>query len=382
MNDTPLERLARGEAAEPEYEEVLYWLWLADILRPGNPASGAVLDAYGNAREVYLRRELLDDFAAVAGKAAARRLAENACTPADYLPLRQECLRKGVHILAYEDAGYPWALKALPDPPLVLYCTGDPVWLNHPTLVGVVGSRRPTAYGVEVLAQMGPRLAEGGAVIVSGLADGLDSEGHKAALRAGAATVAVMGVPIDQTYPAANGPLRRRIEQNGTVVSEYPPGFLGRNGVTFLQRNRIIAGLSAALLVVEAREQSGTMSTVRHAERYGVPIFAVPGSVFAELCKGTNGMLRDGRAKAVTCAADLLRAIGVEAAAEAEPQKKKQRLNAEERAVLTSVGAQPQSLSELAAKSGVAMGPLLSILSKLEMEGFVTAQPGRRYILH
>ena len=127
-------------------------------------------------------------------------------------------------------------------------------------------------------------------------------------------TIGVLGVPIDKTYPATNRELRRQIEANGCVISEYPPESMAIGRVGFLQRNRLIAALSMALVVVEAQEKSGTMSTVAHAERYGKPVFAVPGSIYSPNSAGTNGLLREGRAKAVCKAEDLFSTLRLDAA--------------------------------------------------------------------
>ena len=148
--------------------------------------------------------------------------------------------------------------------------------------------------GLQAAADLGSGLAKNGAIIVSGLADGLDSAGHRAAVKENCPTIGVLGVPIDRTYPVSNRELRKKIEQKGCVISEYPPesGPVGPNG--FLQRNRLIAALSSALVVVEAQEKSGTMSTVNHAERYGKPVFVVPGSIYSPNSAGTNALLREG----------------------------------------------------------------------------------------
>ena len=266
--------------------------------------------------------------------------------------------------------------------PLVLYCTGDPRWLNEPATIGMVGSRKPTEYGQQAAADLGGALAKAGAVIVSGLADGLDSAGHRAAVREHCPTIGVLGVPIDRTYPASNRELRRQIERKGCVISEYPPESepVGRNG--FLQRNRLIAALSSALVVVEAQEKSGTMSTVAHAERYGKPVYAVPGSIYSPNSAGTNGLLRDGRARAVAGAADLLAALGLHTR-QASPAAAKQPapLSDTERRVLACIGPKPVGIEELCVSTGLPMSALLGTLMKLELTGRVYKQPGQRYVL-
>ena len=266
--------------------------------------------------------------------------------------------------------------------PLVLYCTGDPLWLNEPGAVGMVGSRRPTEYGLQAAADLGSGLAKNGAIIVSGLADGLDSAGHRAAVKNGCPTIGILGVPIDRTYPAANVALRHTIEQNGCILSEYAPGESTPGPVGFLQRNRLIAALSSTVLVVEAREKSGTMSTVAHAERYGKPVYAVPGSIYSPNSAGTNGLLRDGRARAVAGAADLLAALGLHTR-QAAPAAAKQPapLSDTERRVLAGIGPKPVGIEELCVSTGLPMSALLGTLMKLELTGRVYKQPGQRYVL-
>lgn len=298
---------------DPAPDPLLCWLWLAGTLGAGSQRAGAVLDAFGGAQEAWEARDT-DAFAAAAGPAAVQRACLPDNTPEHYRAFARRCAARRIRILPYDDPDYPLAFSRISDMPLVLYCTGDPRWLNEPAAVGMVGTRKPTEYGLRAAEDIGRGLARAGAIIVSGLADGLDSAGHRAAVGENCPTIAVMGVPIDRTYPAANRELRRAIERRGCVISEYPPESEPVGAVGFLQRNRLIAALSGALVVVEAKEKSGTMSTVGHAERYGKPVFAVPGSIFSPASAGTNALLRDGRAKAVCTAADLFGTLGLQAA--------------------------------------------------------------------
>ena len=366
---------------EPAPDPLLCWLWLAGTLGAGSLRAGAVLDAFGGAQEAWEARDT-DAFAAAVGPAAAQRACLPDNTPAHYSAFARRCAARRIRILTYDDPDYPLAFSRIPDMPLVLYCTGDPRWLNEPGTVGIVGSRKPTEYGLNAAADIGGELAKNGAVIVSGLADGLDSAGHRAAVKNDCPTIAVMGVPIDRTYPAANAALRQQIERKGCVISEYPPysEYVGPN--CFLQRNRLIAALSSAVLVVEAREKSGTMSTVAHAERYGKPVYAVPGSIYSPNSAGTNGLLRDGRARAVAGAADLLAALGLHTR-QASPAAAKQPapLSDTERRVLACIGPKPVGIEELCVSTGLPMSALLGTLMKLELTGRVYKQPGQRYVL-
>lgn len=366
-------------APEPAPDPLLCWLWLAHVLGPGSIHAGRVLDVFGGAQEAFEARDT-DEFCLAVGTAAANRAAQ--LHPMQFRTLEARCRSLGVRILPFDDPDYPLAFSRIPDMPLVLYCTGDPRWLNEPGAVGIVGSRKPTEYGLNAAADIGGELAKNGAIIVSGLADGLDSAGHRAAVKNDCPTIAVMGVPIDRTYPAANAALRQKIEQKGCVISEYPPYSEYIGPTCFLQRNRLIAALSSAVLVVEAREKSGTMSTVAHAERYGKPVYAVPGSIYSPNSAGTNGLLRDGRARAVAGAADLLAALGLHTR-QAAPAAVKQPapLSDTERRVLACIGPKPVGIEELCVSTGLSMSALLGTLMKLELTGRVYKQPGQRYVL-
>ena len=366
---------------EPAPDPLLCWLWLANTLGAGSSHAGRVLDVFGGAQEAWENRDS-DAFRKAVGSPAFARANLPDNTPAHYRAFARRCAARNIRILPYDDPDYPLAFSRIPDMPLVLYCTGDPLWLNEPGVVGMVGSRRPTEYGLQAAADLGSGLAKNGAIIVSGLADGLDSAGHRAAVKNDCPTIAVMGVPIDRTYPAANAALRQKIERKGCVISEYPPCGEGVGPNGFLQRNRLIAALSSAVLVVEAREKSGTMSTVAHAERYGKPVYAVPGSIYSPNSAGTNGLLRDGRARAVAGAADLLAALGLHTR-QAAPAAAKQPapLSDTERRVLAGIGPKPVGIEELCVSTGLPMSALLGTLMKLELTGRVYKQPGQRYVL-
>ena len=326
------------------------------------------------------KRGTPQEFRQAAGPAAAKRAGQ--LVPEQFRALARRCAALRVCILPFDDPDYPLAFSRIPDMPLVLYCTGDPVWLNEPGTVGIVGSRKPTDYGLQAAADIGEALARSGALIVSGLADGLDSAGHRAAVKNGCPTIGILGVPIDRTYPAANVALRHTIEQNGCILSEYAPGESTPGPVGFLQRNRLIAALSSALLVVEAREKSGTMSTVSHAERYGKPVFAVPGSIYSPDSAGTNRLLHEGRARAACSGADLVQALGLQASAAPEAEiRQPDPMTDTERRVLACVGPQPLGVEELCVRSGLPTASLLSTLMKLQLTGRVTCLPGKRYVL-
>jgi DNA processing protein len=205
----------------------------------------------------------------------------------------------------------PPLLRAIHDPPAGLFVRGaaPPALLERPA-VAIVGARACSGYGASVARSLGRELATAGLVVVSGLARGVDGEAHRGALDAGGATVAVLGCGIDRDYPAAHADLARRIAETGLIVSEYAPG-VEPAPWRFPARNRIVAGLAAATIVVEARERSGALITADLALEEGREVFAVPGEITSALSAGTNALLKLG-ASPLTCAADVLSSFGIE----------------------------------------------------------------------
>ncbi len=247
----------------------------------------------------------------------------------------------------------------------------------------MVGTRRPGAYGRQAAFDLSLAVAQQGVVVVSGLADGLDSEGHRAAVQAGSPTVAFLGTAIDKTYPAANAALRRQIETGGgAVLSEYPPGYQGKTKGTFLARNRLIAGLSEVLCVAEARARSGTLNTVSHAQRYGRPVLAVPGSIYSPQSQGTNELLRTGQAGVLCQAADILERLDMSGAPPAPEQAEfnPEQVGPDARAVYACLGPVPQGIDALCAATGLPAGRVLAACTELELYGGAAARPGRRYV--
>ena len=358
----------------------LPWLWLAWVLGPGAARSGSVLELYGTAQELWecVGRE---DMSALFSPAQLRRLQDK--TPQEFAPVLESCQRLGVQLLCWNHPDYPQRLKYLPDAPPVLYCTGDVSALTAADSVAMIGSRRPSSYGVEAAVCLGNGLAQEGVCLVSGLAEGLDSEAHKAAVAAGTPTVAVLGPAIDKTYPAATRRLRKQVEQVGTVISEAGPG-QATNAGSFLLRNRLIAGLSDAVCVVEAREKSGTMNTVEHARRYRRPVYAVPGAIFSPLCGGTNLLLEQGQAMAASSPQRILKDLGREPTA---PQRRTTGPSRQETGALSPqaaamakvLTARPQGLEPLAAATGLNAGQALAALLELELSGLAVSSAGGQY---
>src|SRR5439155_13566721 len=217
--------------------------------------------------------------------------------------------------LTWETEGYPKRLRELDDAPPVLYALGE-LSAADDWAVGVVGTRRATSYGREAATQLSSGLAESGVTVVSGLAHGIDTVAHKAALDAGGRTIAVLGSGLDVIYPYENRQLVRRIldEGVGAVITEYPLG-TQPDAMNFPPRNRIISGMSLGVLVVEAGEKSGALITVTFALEQGRDVFAVPGPITSRVSEGTNNLLKLG-AKCVTSARDILEELNIDMVSE------------------------------------------------------------------
>lgn len=270
-------------------------------------------------------------------------------------------------MIVLERAGLPALLRAIHDPPsrLFLRGSGEPALLDAHA-VAIVGARACSPYGRQVARMLGRELAAAGVVVVSGLARGVDGEAHRGALDAGGHTVAVLGCGIDRDYPAVHASLARAIAERSLIVSEYEPG-VEPAPWRFPARNRIIAGLCAATVVVEAREKSGALITADFALEDGREVFAVPGEITSALSAGTNELLGLG-ATPLTTASDVLEALGLAA----RPPPKRD-IGATAAALLERL---PASADELVRASGLAAAEVAAGLSELEIVGLATEGEG------
>jgi DNA processing protein len=276
----------------------------------------------------------------------------------------------GFRFLGRSDPGFPPLLRAIHDPPPGLFLRGnaEAALLALPA-VAIVGARACSAYGRQIARSVARDLASAGLVVVSGLARGVDAEAHRGALEAGGITVAVLGCGIDRDYPAANRELARQIAASGLVVSEYAPG-VEPAPWRFPARNRIVAGLCSAAVVVEARERSGALITADFALEEGREVFAVPGEITSALSAGSNALLRLG-ATPLTCAQDVLESFGLVAADRPQPE-----VGAAAGLVLAKVRDAAASADELARATGLPAEELAVALTELELAGAVTEEGG------
>jgi DNA processing protein len=283
----------------------------------------------------------------------------------------------GLRAVCRCDPGYPERLRELDDPPAVLHVAGDAHALAAAEAVGIVGARRGTAYGLEVARSLGRALSAAGLPVVSGMAMGVDSAAHVGALQAGSPPVAVLAGGADVPYPPSRRGLYARIAERGCVVSELPPGFVAHRW-NFVARNRIIAGLAALTVVVEAAERSGSLTTADFAIQLGRPLGAVPGPVTSRFSAGTNGLLAAG-AGVIRDARDVLdQLLGPSAQHRltlAPPVPIEPRL----RHLLDAIERGHGSLAELATDQS-ATQQVLQDLTDLELRGLVRREFGGRYV--
>jgi DNA processing protein len=271
--------------------------------------------------------------------------------------------------LARRDLGYPSLLAELHDPPPSLFVRGEVDALSA-AAVAVVGARSCSAYGVQVARSLARELARVGVVVVSGLARGVDGEAHRGALEGGGRTVAVLGCGIDRDYPRSHSELARRIVAAGAVVSEYPPG-VEPAPWRFPARNRIIAGLALATVVVEARQRSGALITADFALELGRDVFAVPGEITSSLSAGTNDLLRQGAAP-LTSIRDVLDALGIEPEARKPPTD----LSDGASAVLDVLADGARAADEITQATGISSAEVAAALVELELAGLAAQADG------
>ena len=291
-----------------------------------------------------------------------------ACDPATIASAAEAC---GARFVTWASAEYPSQLRQIADPPAAIYVIGSPP-PDVTSGVAVVGARRCTALGRESAHAIGRELALAGVAVVSGAARGIDAAAHEGALSANGLTCAVLGSGLDVAYPSASRALIRRIARDGTLVSEYPPG-TPPSQHHFPARNRIVAGLSRATVVVEGATGSGSMITAEHAMEFGRDVFALPGSVASALSQVPLQLIREG-ATLIRDADDLLGDLGIELV-RAEIAERVD-LDEAERRVLEAI-VEPTLPDRLAAALGVRIHEIVGVLMRLELRGFVRNVGGR-----
>ena len=315
-------------------EDRVYWLWLSMAVTPGTNTFAKLLTKFNSAMEIYSA-----DAAEIASvitsksrdyKALCDKRLDAAVKVNDF------CLTKNVGILLHCDRNFPSMLKQIPTPPVLLYYRGVLPDFDDNFLVSVVGTRRLTDYGRRNAFVISSDLARAGAVIVSGMAVGIDGVAHCGAIAAGRPTVAVIGSGIDVLYPKSHGQLAKQIVKDGCVLTEYAPGTKPEKQ-NFPVRNRIISGLSQAVIVIEGKERSGAMITARHAREQERALYALPGNVGSPNSQLTNLLIKNG-ASLCTAADDVVRDFELRSHGRLNPHELAKPFSADMHAMLTKLG--------------------------------------------
>jgi DNA processing protein len=290
------------------------------------------------------------------------------------------------HLITLADERYPSLLKEIADPPLLLFVRGNPDLLSLPQLA-IIGSRNPTRQGSDNAFRFARHLAGAGLLVTSGMALGIDAAAHQGALKATQPTIAVTGTGPDRVYPASHRGLAEQIEENGAIVTEFPPG-TGPHAGNFPKRNRIISGLSVGTLIVEATLRSGSLITASFASEQGREVFAIPGSIHNPQSRGCHRLIRDG-ARLVETADDIIEDLAslfatlqpADFVTDSEPAENPvENMDDDYLRLLNVMGWDPVTTDELAGLSGFSAQSVSSMLLLLELQGHVSSAPGGHFI--
>jgi len=302
-----MQAAAQPTASRLTPEDELHWLALRLVPGLGTRRVVQLIERF-QSPQLLFRASVSDLEAAGLPPGPARSLASG-CTFDDAVDQQNKLRARGAVLVSFHDALYPESLKEILDPPLILFARGDLSLLNYPG-IAIVGTRKPTPYGVAVAEKLGGDLAAAGLNVISGMARGIDTAAHRSALAAGGKTTAVFGCGVDMIYPAENRRLHEEISTKGLAISEFPMG-APAYPQNFPIRNRIVSGMSCGVLVVEGAQYSGSAITARLAMDQGRDVFAVPGNITSQASWGPNLLIRQG-AKLVTTAQDVVNELSPE----------------------------------------------------------------------
>ncbi len=289
----------------------------------------------------------------------------------------EQIQKQGIQVLTWEHDAYPRRLKEIDQPPPVLYVRGT-LSEDDSMSVAIVGTRRASPYGRQVAEELAAYLARNGVTVVSGLARGVDTYAHQAAIKNGGRTLAVLGCGVDIIYPPENQRLSEEVIAHGALISDYAPG-TQPEASNFPPRNRIISGLTRASVIVEAGETSGALITASFAANQGREVFALPGNIYAPLCKGTNRLIQQG-ATPLLKMEDVLQVLGMQYAAEQVGARRALPCDEDERRLLDALGSEPLHIDELTARTGLTIDKVSATLALMELKGMVRQVGGMNYV--
>jgi DNA processing protein len=285
----------------------------------------------------------------------------------------------GIQVITRLDENYPRLLKEIDQPPPVLYIKGS-FTLKDDWAVAIVGTRRVTSYGRQVASEVANQLARQGVTIVSGLARGVDSIAHDAAIRAGGRTIAVLGCGVDRVYPPEHRSLAEKVISQGALISDYPPG-TPPDSANFPPRNRIISGLSRATIVVEAGETSGALITATFSIEQGRDVFAVPGGIYSVQSKGTNFLIQQG-ARPLLNIGEIFEALNFERIGEQRAARSYLPESETEAHLLKILGREPIYIDEIKSQTGLPIDIVSATLAMMELKGIVRHVGCMNYVLY
>lgn len=286
-----------------------------------------------------------------------------------------KCEKHNIGIITILDEDYPQKLKNIYDPPFVLYYKGNKSLMNRKNILAVVGTRRVSSYGKNILENFVPKFVEAGLVIVSGLARGVDSIGHRLCLDNRGETIAVVANGLDICYPPENVDLETKIVQRGLVISEYPVGEKSLQ-YHFPERNRIISALSDGVFIPEAGEKSGSLITADYAIEQGRELFVVPGNIFSSQSAGCNKKIKELQATIVLNPQDVIEAMGLYTNLSS---KRNLQLNIEQQTIMQILEDGCKHFYDLLEKTGMSIGQLPAVLTELEVLGLIRKIQGNFY---
>lgn len=383
----------------------IHWIWFAGLNKISAAQKIALLERFSDPEEIFaLGAAALKQTEAVTDQMLQEMNTKDLSAAEKIVKI---CADKGIDIITFADKAYPARLRNIYDPPMVLYCKGTLPNTEAAPVIGVVGTRKATAYGLSVARDMSRQIAACGGIVVSGGAGGIDTLALQGALEMEKSVVAVLGCGVDICYPKENKRLFDRIPEKGCLISEYAPGTRPYSW-NFPRRNRIISGMSNGVLVVEAPEKSGALITARDALEQGRDVFVVPGNINVAACAGSNALLQ-GYAMAVFTGWDVLQeyqqmypgavqkrevpahireAEYTPAKVAQQPAKPQQEggpvsakpieLTADEEIVAKCLTQEPRQVDEIIAQLKLPAAKVMSILTMLTVKGVVRSHPGKR----
>ncbi len=358
------------------------WLTLAHILQNKVVLSKRVMERFSTLEQVF--SSTFEDLCSVEGVTPA--IAWEIKSFRHPSPDVEEDIKrvndKGIQIIHFNHQDYPQRLKDIYDPPLYFYMNGSILPEDY-NAIAIVGTRSPSPYGIKVSEMLAAELSSAGFTIVSGMARGIDSCAHKAALTNRGRSMAVLGCGVDIPYPRENRTLINDIAGSGAVISEFPMG-TWPDKKNFPQRNRIISGLSHGVIVVEAAEKSGSLITARFAMEQGREVFAVPGNINSPLSKGTNNLIQQG-AKTVTGVNDILEEFEQLLTLRSKHgitnmPVKPDSMSDEEKNIFRTLTLEPKHINQVITECGIETCRVMQLLLNLELNGLIEQLPGSCYI--